>query len=509
MNKTLLIILTFNVALLAQPLAEGKDKFLGNVLDTQIYSNYNRYWNQVTPGNAGKWGHAEPSRDSYNWNRLDEIYNYAVNKNIQFKHHTLIWGNQQPSWINSLSVSEQREEIEEWISLAAARYPQVDQVDVVNEPLHAPPDYKSALGGDGDTGWDWIITSFELAREQYSDTTELLINEYNILHSSTATDNYIEIIQLLMDRDLIDGIGIQGHYFEFRSPEGASPSYQYSISTINYNLDRLADLGLPIYITEFDINEVNDDTQLESYQTYFPIFWEHPAVAGMTLWGYMEGDMWQVNAYILDWSGRPRPAMEWLESYIKAPIAPQIISPTISSDAPRNPVLLWHESKDATSYNVQLSRNILFSSIQLDTTVTDTMLQLDPLTPGSRYYWRVGAVNEYGTSNFSDHAVFIAGDDITDIITHTFTPDEYELFQNYPNPFNPSTTISFSLLERSDVRLVLINVLGIEVKTITSGSYGAGYHSVKLEMNDQPSGIYVYRLQTEHFTNSRKLLFMK
>ena len=61
--------------------------------------------------------------------------------------HTLVWGNQQPGWIEALPPAEQLTEIEEWFAAVAARYPDIDFIDVVNEPLHDPPDGE----GDGTT----------------------------------------------------------------------------------------------------------------------------------------------------------------------------------------------------------------------------------------------------------------------------------------------------------------------------------------------------------------------
>lgn len=60
------------------------------------------------------------------------------------------------------------------------RYPNVDLIDVVNEPLHTRPAYADDLGGNGTTGWDWVIKSFEYAR-QYCPNAKLLINDYNIV----------------------------------------------------------------------------------------------------------------------------------------------------------------------------------------------------------------------------------------------------------------------------------------------------------------------------------------
>jgi len=100
---------------------------------------------------------------------------------------------------------------------------------------------------------------------------KLILNEYNVLHDNTVTTNYINIINLLKDRGLIDGIGIQGHYFEFRSDMNASNQYIYDINTIKANLNRLAETRLPIYMTEFDIDEPIDSNQLAQYKIYLPI----------------------------------------------------------------------------------------------------------------------------------------------------------------------------------------------------------------------------------------------
>src|SRR4030042_902031 len=57
----------------AQPLASGKDKFIGNVISNgySIRPDFSKYWNQVTPENAGKWGSAEPTQGNFNWTQLD------------------------------------------------------------------------------------------------------------------------------------------------------------------------------------------------------------------------------------------------------------------------------------------------------------------------------------------------------------------------------------------------------------------------------------------------------
>ena len=69
------------------------------------------------------------------------------------------------------------------------------------------------------------------------------------------------------------------------------------------------------------------------------------------------------------------------------------------------------------------------------------------------------------------------------------------LYQNYPNPFNPSTTISYSLTNRSHVTLTVFNALGQQFGVLHDGEREAGYHDVKFEGNGLPSGVYFYRIQ--------------
>jgi GH35 family endo-1,4-beta-xylanase len=296
-------------------LATGSPKFLGSAGDSPD-NNFVNYWTQLTPENAGKWGSVGTSTDTtqWNWSGLDNDYNYAKNHGLIFKDHNLIWGAQQPSWISGLDSAHQLSYIKTWMRMVGQRYPDMEMIDVVNEPLygHQPPDgdngranYEKALGGTGTTGWDWLIKSFELAR-QYIPHAKLLINEYGILNSYGNTTSYIQIIGLLKDRGLIDGIGEQGHGFE-----------SVRADTIQSNLDRLAALGLPIYISEFDLNIQDDNQQMAKYQELFPILWQHPAVKGITLWGYIQGKTWIPNSYLVKTDGTYRPALKWLADYIK------------------------------------------------------------------------------------------------------------------------------------------------------------------------------------------------
>ena len=293
-------------------LAAGQPKFLGAVGggtdEVRPDPTFDTYWNQVTPENAGKWKYPERNRDQMDWATLDYWYDYAKSRGLPFKQHTFVWQWQQPGWIDDLPPAEQRAEVEEWIRLYFQRYPKTDLVDVVNEPITLPADYRDALGGAGATGWDWVIWVFERAkqyRDQYAPGAKLLLNEHSILKSAGKMNQYLGIVDLLQDRGLIDGIGLQGHFLEGTAT-----------STVQSHLDQVASRGLPIYISEFDLNISGDQAQLEKYQSLFPILWEHPSVQGVTLWGYKQGEIWRSNAYLVRSDGTERPALTWLRGYL-------------------------------------------------------------------------------------------------------------------------------------------------------------------------------------------------
>ncbi len=314
------------------PIATGHSKFLGSAWSPgNASANFLNYWNKVTPENAGKWGSAEPTRDVFNWTQLDEAYALAKNNGLPFHFHVLVWGNQQPNWIDELPVEEQLEEIHEWFAAVAARYPDIDYLEVVNEPLHDPPctrengggGYCDALGGRGtpeeraknpDREWLWIVNAFKLAKH-YFPNTKLMLNDYSIENNTNDTNRYIGIVKLLKSQGLIDIVGLQGHAFSQGEP-APMPTYRA-------NLDRIAErTGLPIHITELDVDGTEDSVQLANMQKIFPIYWDHPQVTVITLWGYKQFNHWrQAQGAWLVWSqagseGAERPALQYIHKYV-------------------------------------------------------------------------------------------------------------------------------------------------------------------------------------------------
>jgi endo-1,4-beta-xylanase len=288
-------------------------KFVGNITTGNSVDpsglTYHKYWDQITPENQGKWGSVQGSpTSSFNWASLDSIYNYTETNKIVFKEHCFFWGAQQPNPASGVTVAI----AENWVKTFCQRYPNVRVIDVVNEPPpHTTPGYTAALGA-GETGtYPWITKAFKLAR-QYCPNAILVLNDYNNVELTGDRNHTIDIIKdVKANGGSVDAIGCQAH--GLKSASG---------TTTQTNLKYLNDqTGLPIYITEFDIDNADDNAQLTSYQTHVGVFLNTSYVHGITVWGWILGRTWETNSGIVR-STTPRPAMTWLMQQLGRPVPP-------------------------------------------------------------------------------------------------------------------------------------------------------------------------------------------
>jgi len=123
---------------------------------------------------------------------------------------------------------------------------------------------------------------------------------------------------------------------------------------------------------------------------------------------------------------------------------------------------------------------------------------IDKNTNSGKYLYRLKQIDFDGNYEYSN---------VLEVDFNTITT--YTLEQNYPNPFNPSTEINYTLEKSGNVTLKIYDSLGSLVATIVDGFMRAGKHSVKFNAKDLTSGVYFYRIETDNFTSTRKMLLIK
>ena len=91
----------------------------------------------------------------------------------------------------------------------------------------------------------------------------------------------------------------------------------------------------------------------------------------------------------------------------------------------------------------------------------------------------------------------------------TKIPSIHSLEQNYPNPFNPTTNIKFDIPKLTNVKIIIYNALGKELTSLVNEKLSAGSYEVDWNASNYASGVYFYKLETEEFTNTKKMVLLK
>jgi peptidoglycan hydrolase-like amidase len=115
-----------------------------------------------------------------------------------------------------------------------------------------------------------------------------------------------------------------------------------------------------------------------------------------------------------------------------------------------------------------------------------------------RYAYRLKQIDRDGKFEYHGNVEVVIG-----------PPQKFALQQNFPNPYNPSTTISYSVATRSHVTLTVFNALGQKVAELVDGDKDAGVYEVTFDASGLASGVYLYRMESGSFVQTKKLVVVK
>ncbi|EFF88417.1 LOW QUALITY PROTEIN: endo-1,4-beta-xylanase A, partial [Streptomyces sp. e14] len=231
----------------------------------------------MTPENEMKWDATEPTRGTFTFSAADQIVTHAQSKAMKIRGHTLVWHSQLPSWVSGLGAADLRTAMNNHITQVMQHYKgKIYAWDVVNEAFQdgssgarRSSPFQDKLG-DG-----FIEEAFRTARS-VDPGAKLCYNDYNtdgVNAKSTAVYNMVKDFK---SRGVpIDCVGFQSH---FNSASPVPSDYQA-------NLQRFADLGVDVQITELDI-EGSGSAQATSYGNVVKACLAVTRCTGMTVWGH-------------------------------------------------------------------------------------------------------------------------------------------------------------------------------------------------------------------------------
>ncbi|MEV6478668.1 endo-1,4-beta-xylanase [Streptomyces sp. NPDC051576] len=280
-------------------LAAAKGKVIGTaVTGSKLTGSYGdiagAQFSSLTPGNAMKWGSVEPTQGSFNWTEADQIVAFAQAHNQQVRGHTLVWHSQNPSWLTngSWTSAQLSTLLQNHINTEVGRYKgKIAAWDVVNEAFNEDGTYRSTLWYNG-LGSNYIANALTWAHAA-DPAAKLYINDYNVEGVNAKSTALYNLVKSLKAAGVpIDGVGLQAHLILGQVP-----------ATLQQNIQRFADLGVDVAITELDVRMAlpADTTKLAQQKAdYKSVVAACVAVTrcvNVTVWGFTDSDSWVPSTF--------------------------------------------------------------------------------------------------------------------------------------------------------------------------------------------------------------------
>ena len=156
------------------------------------------------------------------------------------------------------------------------------------------------------------------------------------------------------------------------------------------------------------------------------------------------------------------------------------------------------ERSQMSNFKSQIFEKIGYVGGYGTTTESKSYSFKDENLPAGKYSYRLKQIDFDGTFEYSQ-----------EVEVEVSSPNEFALYQNFPNPFNPSTKIKFVIPKSSFVNLKVFDILGSEVATLVNEERPAGEYEIEFNAGSLSSGIYLYKISSGDYSETRKLILMK
>ncbi|BBA97309.1 putative endo-1,4-beta-xylanase [Actinacidiphila reveromycinica] len=298
-------------------LAEAKGVYMGTALTAgeltgTSASIASTQFDEVTPGNEMKWDTVEPTRGTYNWGPGDQIVGFAQQHGMQVRGHNLVWHSQLPGWLTSGSFTNTQvhDLMVKHVTDEVTHYKgEVVHWDVVNEPFNEDGSYRSDLWYN-QIGPSYIADALTAAHAA-DPAAKLYLNDYNTEGENAKSNAMYTLVKSLKQQGVpIDGVGFQAHFILGQVP-----------SDFEANLQRFADLGVDVAVTELDVrmatpaSAANLQQQAADYTKVVNDCLGVTRCQGITVWGFNDATSWvpstfpgQGAATPYDTNYQPKPA---------------------------------------------------------------------------------------------------------------------------------------------------------------------------------------------------------
>jgi GH35 family endo-1,4-beta-xylanase len=274
--------------------AVDAERLLGNSPDSRIYKQkILEMFNRVVLENDLKW----PTWECCRRNQALEALKFFRAQGISVRGHNLIWPCEGPYCLPDdvppmfSDVSRLRARIDQHPQdILGATRGQVVEWDVVNEPS-ANKRLAKVLGEEEMVAWFKRVKALD-------PTPKLFLNDYGNLGEGTLDVEFKRIIKRMLELGApLEGIGLQAHFSLQLTP----PVQLFE------RLNSFAAFGLPLAITEFDVNTTDERLQADYLRDFLTVAFSHPAVSSFLMWGFWAGQHWLPDAalYRQDWSLKP------------------------------------------------------------------------------------------------------------------------------------------------------------------------------------------------------------